>query len=151
MKPEPNQKNTMIQGIDHLGIAVRNAEEAAKTFETALGLKRLGSETVESQKVKTVFFDAGGVHIELLEPTAADSPIAKFLEKNGEGIHHVAFRTDNIISQLEQAAGAGVRLINEKPFAGAAGKQVAFLHPKSTHGVLAELCMCDPQAADKGH
>lgn len=141
----------MIQAIDHIGIAVRNADEAAKTFETALGLKRLGSETVESQKVKTVFFDAGGVHIELLEPTSAESPVAKFLEKNGEGIHHVAFRTDNIGAQLEQAAGAGVRLINEKPFPGAAGKLVAFLHPKSTHGVLTELCMCDPQAADKGH
>lgn len=141
----------MLQAIDHLGIAVRNAEEAAKTFEEALGLKRIGSETVESQKVKTVFFDAGGVHIELLEPTTPDSPIAKFLDKNGEGIHHIAFRTDNIEAQLKQAADAGVRLINEKPFPGAAGKLVAFLHPKSLHGILTEFCMCDPQAADKGH
>lgn len=141
----------MIQSIDHLGIAVRSVDEAAKTFEKAFGLKCLGVETVESQKVKTAFFDAGGVHIELLEPTSPESPIAKFLEKNGEGIHHVAFRTDNVEGQLKQAAEAGVRLINEKPFPGAAGKLVAFLHPKSTHGVLTEFCMCDPQAADKGH
>jgi methylmalonyl-CoA/ethylmalonyl-CoA epimerase len=86
------------------------------------------------------------VHLELLEPTAPDSPIAKFLTERGEGIHHVAFRTDDIVGQLRQAADAGVRLIHEQPFAGAGGKLVAFLHPKSTRGVLTELCALKPGA-----
>ena len=131
----------MIQQIDHLGIAVKNLEEAIPFYEKSLGLHCHGREEVESQKVKTAFFDCGGVHIELLEPTSPDSPIAKFLEKNGEGIHHIAFRTDDIGGQLGQAAASGVRLIHEQPFEGAAGKLVAFLHPKSTHGVLTEFCM----------
>jgi methylmalonyl-CoA/ethylmalonyl-CoA epimerase len=99
---------------------------------------------VPSQKVRTAFFDVGGVHLELLEPTAPDSPIAKFLTDRGEGIHHLAFRTDEITAQLAQVTGAGVRLIHDKPFEGAAGKLVAFLHPKSTHGVLVELCASKP-------
>ena len=93
-----------------------------------------------SQKVKTAFFEAGDVHIELLEPTSPDSPIAKFLEKNGEGIHHVAFATDGIEGQLKKASEAGIRLIHEVPIEGAANKRIAFLHPKSTHGVLTEFC-----------
>ncbi len=131
----------MIQKIDHLGIAVKNLDEAVKYYEESLGLKCEGREEVESQKVKTAFFHVGEVHIELLEPTAEDSPIAKFLEKNGEGIHHIAFGTDDIEGQLKHAADSGVRLIHERPFDGAAGKLVAFLHPKSTHGVLTEFCM----------
>ena len=131
----------MITAIDHLGIAVKSLDEAIPLYENALGLKCLGREEVASQKVRTAFFDAGGVHLELLEPTAPDSPIAKFLAERGEGVHHVAFRTDNIGGQLQQAAGAGVRLIHEQPFEGAAGKLVAFLHPKSTRGVLTEFCM----------
>lgn len=131
----------MITAIDHLGIAVKSLDEAVPLYENALGLKCLGREEVASQKVRTAFFDAGGVHLELLEPTAPESPIAKFLADRGEGIHHIAFRTDNIEGQLQQAAGAGVRLIHEQPFDGAAGKLVAFLHPKSTRGVLTELCM----------
>jgi len=130
----------MIQKIDHLGIAVKNLDEVAKYYEESLGLKCEGREEVESQKVKTAFFEVGEVHIELLEPTSDDSPIAKFLEKNGEGIHHIAFRTDDIEGQLKQAADTGRRLIHEVPFEGAAGKLVAFLHPKSTHGVLTEFC-----------
>lgn len=136
----------MIQAIDHLGIAVRSLDEAIPLYEKALGLKCLGREEVASQKVRTAFFDAGGVHLELLEPTAPESPIAKFLTERGEGVHHVAFRTDDIDAQLRQAAGAGVRLIHEKPFDGAAGKLVAFLHPKSTRGVLTELCALKPGA-----
>lgn len=136
----------MITAIDHLGIAVKSLDEAVPLYENALGLKCLGREEVASQKVRTAFFDAGGVHLELLEPTAPESPIAKFLADRGEGIHHIAFRTDNIEGQLQQAAGAGVRLIHEKPFDGAAGKLVAFLHPKSTRGVLTELCMPKPGA-----
>jgi methylmalonyl-CoA/ethylmalonyl-CoA epimerase len=136
----------MIQAIDHLGIAVRSLDEAVPLYEKALGLRCLGREEVASQKVRTAFFDAGGVHLELLEPTAPESPIAKFLTERGEGIHHVAFRTDDIGAQLKQAADSGVRLIHEKPFEGAAGKLVAFLHPKSTRGVLTELCALKPGA-----
>jgi len=134
----------MIQSIDHLGIAVRSIDEAVPIYETALGLRCLGREEVASQRVKTAFFDVGGVHLELLEPTAPDSPIAKFLAEKGEGIHHIAFRTDDIKAQLDRASAAGVRLINAAPFEGAAGKLVAFLHPKSTRGVLTELCALKP-------
>ncbi|MCB1124441.1 MAG: methylmalonyl-CoA epimerase [Verrucomicrobiae bacterium] len=130
----------MIQQIDHLGIAVRSLETSKKFYEESLGLTCEHEEVVESQKVRTAFFPCGEVHLELLEPTAEDSPIAKFLEKNGEGIHHIAFRTDNIQGQLSQASSAGVRLIHEVPIEGAGNKWVAFLHPKSTHGVLTEFC-----------
>ena len=131
----------MIQKIDHLGIAVKRLDDSIEYYEKALGLTCHGREEVASQKVKTAFFEAGDVHIELLEPTADDSPIAKFIEKNGEGIHHIAFATDDIDGQLKQASEAGVRLIHEVPFEGAANKLVAFLHPKSTRGVLTEFCM----------
>lgn len=131
----------MITNIDHLGIAVSNLDESVAYYEKALGLHCHGREEVASQKVKTAFFEAGEVHIELLEPTSEDSPIAKFLEKNGEGIHHIAFAVDDIDGQLKKASHAGVRLIHEVPFEGAADKLVAFLHPKSTHGVLTEFCM----------
>jgi methylmalonyl-CoA/ethylmalonyl-CoA epimerase len=134
----------MIQAIDHLGIAVRSLDEAVPLYEKALGLRCLGREEVASQQVRTAFFDAGGVHLELLEPTAPESPIAKFLTERGEGVHHVAFRTDDINGQLRQAADAGVRLIHAQPFTGAGGKLVAFLHPKSTRGVLTELCALQP-------
>ena len=130
----------MLQKIDHLGIAVRSIAEARKFYENVLGLPCEHEETVESQRVKTAFFTVGEVHIELLEPTSESSPIAKFLEKNGEGIHHVAYRTDDIEGQIKQAQEAGCRLIHEKPIEGAGGKMVAFLHPKSTHGVLMEFC-----------
>ena len=134
----------MIKQIDHLGIAVRSLDETVPVYEKALGLRCEHREEIPSQKVRTAFFDVGGVHLELLEPTSPESPIAKFLADRGEGIHHIAFRTDNITDQLAQAAGAGMRLIHEKPFEGAAGKLVAFLHPKSTHGVLTELCASKP-------
>jgi methylmalonyl-CoA/ethylmalonyl-CoA epimerase len=130
----------MIQKIDHLGIAVRSLDESVKYYEEALGLKCEHREEVPSQKVRTAFFTVGETHIELLEPTAEDSPIAKFLAKNGEGIHHVAFGTSDINAQLQGAKSAGVQLIHEQPFDGAGGKLVAFLHPKSTHGVLTEFC-----------
>ncbi len=131
----------MIQKIDHLGIAVRNLDESVKYYENALGLKCEHIEEVPSQKVRTAFFHVGEVHVELLEPTAPESPIAKFLEKNPNGgIHHVAFGTDNIGAQLATAKAAGVHLIHETPIDGAANKLVAFLHPKSTQGVLTEFC-----------
>jgi methylmalonyl-CoA/ethylmalonyl-CoA epimerase len=130
----------MLQKIDHLGIAVRSIAEARKFYEEILGLPCEGEETVESQKVKTAFFAVGEIHIELLEPTSEESPIAKFLKKNGEGIHHVAYKTDNIEDQIKQAREGGCRLIHETPIEGAGGKLVAFLHPKSSHGVLTEFC-----------
>jgi len=131
----------MLNKIDHLGIAVRSLEEAVPYYEKALGLKCEHREEVASQKVRTAFFSIGEVHLELLEPTDPESPIAKYLEKNpAGGIHHIAFGTDNIDGQLKQASSAGVKLINEKPFDGAGGKLVAFLHPKSTFGVLTEFC-----------
>jgi methylmalonyl-CoA/ethylmalonyl-CoA epimerase len=131
----------MITKIDHLGIAVPSLDQAVPYYEKALGLKCEHREEVTSQKVRTAFFSVGGVHLELLEPTSPDSPIAKFLEKNpAGGIHHVAFGSDAIEAQLRQAAAAGVRLIHEKPIDGAGGKLVAFLHPKSTFGVLTEFC-----------
>jgi methylmalonyl-CoA/ethylmalonyl-CoA epimerase len=131
----------MIKKIDHLGIAVRSLDEAVPYYEKALGLKCEHREEVPSQKVRTAFFSVGEVHIELLEPTDPESPIAKYLEKNpAGGIHHVAFGTTDVAEQLGQASKAGVRLIHDKPFDGAGGKLVAFLHPKSTFGVLTEFC-----------
>lgn len=138
----------MLKKIDHLGIAVRSLDEAVPYYEKALGLKCENREEVPSQRVRTAFFTIGEVHLELLEPTDAESPIAKFLEKNPNGgVHHIAFGTDDINAQLNRASGAGVKLIHEKPFDGAAGKLVAFLHPKSTFGVLTELCMSKPGGA----
>lgn len=140
----------MLQRIDHLGIAVRSLEETIPFYEKALGLKCEHTEEVPAQKVRTAFFRVGETHIELLEPTSPESPIAKFLEKNPHGgIHHVAFATDDIEGQLAQAAEAGCRLINEQPVPGAGGKLVAFLHPKSTHGVLTEFC--SPTQDHHGH
>jgi methylmalonyl-CoA/ethylmalonyl-CoA epimerase len=130
----------MITKIDHIGIAVRDLEVSKTYYRDALGLKLCGEETVDSQQVKTAFFEAGEVHIELLEATAPTSPIAKYIEKNGEGVHHVAFYTDSIESELQEISGKGIRLIHEQPIEGAGGKSVAFLHPKSTQGVLTELC-----------
>lgn len=132
----------MIKHIDHLGIAVRSLDESIPFYEKTLGLKCEHREEVPSQKVRTAFFHCGDVHIELLEPTSPESPITKYLEKNPHGgIHHIAYATDNIEAQLQQAKEAGTQLIHEMPVDGAGGKLVAFLHPKSTFGVLTEFCM----------
>lgn len=141
----------MIQKIDHLGIAVRDIDEVAAYYEKTLGIRCEHREVVESQKVITAFLTVGESHLELLQPTSPDSTIAKFMEKNGEGIHHVAFGTDHIESQLAKASAAGCRLIHEKPFVGAGDKWVAFLHPKSTHGVLTEFCQPRSGGAAHGH
>jgi methylmalonyl-CoA/ethylmalonyl-CoA epimerase len=130
----------MIQALDHIGIAVHSLDEAVVFYRDALGLTASPVEEIASQEVRTVFFNLQGVRIELLEPTSPDSPIARFLEKNGPGIHHLALRTDDITQQLGQASSAGCRLINSTPFIGAEEKSVAFLHPKSCFGVLLELC-----------
>ena len=130
----------MIMKIDHLGIAVRSIESARTFYEEVLGLACEKEEVVASQKVRTAFFTVGDIHIELLEPISDDSPIAEFLEKKGEGFHHIAYCTEDIDGQLGVAREHECRLINETPIEGAGGKRVAFLHPKSTFGVLTEFC-----------
>ena len=123
--------------LDHIGIAVRSLE-AARIYEL-LGLEIGHVETVETQKVKTAFLSVGDSNLELLEPTSPDSPIAKFIEKRGEGIHHICLRVDDIESHLERLKAAGYRLVNEAPVPGAHGCRVAFLHPSAGNGVLIEL------------
>ncbi len=130
----------MLKKIDHLGIAVHSIATARKFYETVLGLHCEKEEEVSSQKVRTAFFILGETHIELLEPTSDDSPIAAFLAKRGEGLHHVAYLTDDIEHQLQKAKDNACTLIHEVPVIGAGNKQVAFLHPKSSHGLLTEFC-----------
>jgi methylmalonyl-CoA/ethylmalonyl-CoA epimerase len=126
--------------IEHLGIAVANLEESIKYYEEVLGFKCYSIEEVKDQKVKTAFFKVGQTKIELLESTAPDGPIGKFIEKRGQGIHHIAFAVDSLQESLDELNAKGVKLIDEKPRAGAEGLHIAFLHPKSTFGVLTELC-----------
>ena len=130
----------MLRKIDHQGIAVRSLDEAVDYYEKALGLMCKGREEVPSQGVRVAFFMVGDVRLELIAPTSGECAVSKYLEKNGEGLHHVAFETDDIVAQLQKARDAGCRLVNEIPVEGAGGRQVAFLHPKSTHGVLTEFC-----------
>jgi len=129
-----------ISHIEHIGIAVADLEKAIEFYENVLGLKCYRIEEVEDQKVKTAFFQVGQTKIELLESTAPDGPIAKYIEKKGEGMHHLAFSVKNIEKQLEEVSSKGVQLIDSKPRKGAEGLDIAFLHPKSTKGVLVEFC-----------
>src|SRR5512138_1604201 len=129
--------------VDHIGIAVNSIEEVKKLYTDILGLDHLGTETVAEQKVTTAFFPVGESEVELLESTAPDGPVAKYLEKRGEGIHHVAFRVEDLDAALEELKDRGVRLIDEKPRVGAGGTRIAFLHPQATHGILVELCERD--------
>ena len=126
--------------IDHLGIAVNSIDNGKNFWTDVMGLKFEGSETVEEQSVTTAFFPVGESEVELLESTAPDGPIARYLEKKGEGIQHVAFRVENIQAALSELKEKGIRLIDEKPRIGAGGARIAFLHPKSINGVLVELC-----------
>lgn len=130
----------MIKGIDHIGIAVKSIDEALKFYEDVLGLQCTGVEEVSEQKVRTAFIPTGGSEIELLESTSEDGPISKFIEKKGEGIQHIALRVDDIEKALEEIKSKGLILIDEKPRYGAGGAKIAFIHPKSTKGVLLELC-----------
>lgn len=130
----------MVNKLDHIGIAVSNLEESVKFYEEILGLKLQGIETIDEQKVKVAFLPVGDTEVELLEATTLDSPIAKFIEKKGQGIQHIAFRVENIEKALAEMKEKGIRLIDEKPRYGAGGAKIAFLHPKSTNGVLVELC-----------
>ena len=126
--------------IEHIGIAVNNLESAIRFYEEVLGLKCYNIEEVPEQKVRTAFFLVGQTKIELLESTDAEGPIGKFIEKRGEGIHHIAFAVENIENQLVHASESGIKLIDSSPRKGAEGLDIAFLHPKSTNGVLIELC-----------
>ncbi|WP_432404907.1 methylmalonyl-CoA epimerase [Wukongibacter sp. M2B1] len=125
--------------VDHIGIAVKNLDETLKFYTEALGLELHGTETVEEQKVKVAFLPVGDTEVELLESTSPDGPIAKFIEKKGEGIQHVAFKVENIEEAIEYMKEKGFRMIDEKPRYGAGGAKIAFMHPKSSHGVLVEL------------
>lgn len=130
-----------ISHIEHLGIAVKSLDEAIPYYENILGMKCYSIEEVADQKVKTAFFKVGQTKLELLEPTSDESPIAKFIEKRGEGIHHLAFAVeDGVVNALAEMEGKGVRLIDKAPRKGAEGLNIAFIHPKSTHGVLTEFC-----------
>jgi methylmalonyl-CoA/ethylmalonyl-CoA epimerase len=126
--------------IEHIGIAVRDLQTAIEFYEGILGLKCYEVETVEEQQVKTAFFKIGDTKIELLESTTADGPVAKFIEKRGEGVHHIAFAVADLEQALKEVESKGIGLIDRTPRRGAEGLDIAFLHPKSTHGVLLELC-----------
>ena len=129
-----------LSHIEHIGIAVNNLEEAIAYYENTLGLECYAIEEVSNQKVKTAFFKIGQTKIELLESTDPEGPIGKFIEKRGQGIHHMAFAVNNIEKALEEVEEKGVRLIDKTPRKGAEGLDIAFLHPKSTFGVLTEFC-----------
>lgn len=126
--------------IEHIGIAVKSLDEAIPFYEDVLGLKCYSIEVVADQKVKTAFFKVGNTKIELLESTDPEGPIGKFIEKRGEGMHHMAFAVENLSEKLTKAESLGVRLIDKQPRRGAEGLDIGFLHPKSTFGVLTELC-----------
>ena len=125
--------------VDHIGIAVKDLEQAKKFYTEILGMPAMGEETVEQQKVKVCFIPCGDSELELLESTAPDGPIAKFIDKNGQGVQHLALRVDNIEAAIADLKAKGVRMIDEVPRYGAGGASIAFVHPKSTGGILLEL------------
>jgi len=129
-----------LSHIEHIGIAVKNLKEAISYYEKILGLTCYAIEEVKDQKVKTAFFKVGQTKLELLESTSPDGPVAKFIEKRGEGIHHLAFAVEGIEDSLQEAEQKGIRLIDHKPRKGAEGLDIGFIHPKSTFGVLTEFC-----------
>ena len=132
-----------LQVIDHIGVAVKSIDEALKFWQDSLGVKCHGIEEVAEQKVKTAFLPIKDTEIELLEGTAEDSPVSKFIEKKGEGIHHMAIRVENLEETLAELEEKGVRLIDKKPRIGAGGAKIAFVHPKASGGILLELCQRD--------
>lgn len=134
--------------LEHLGVAVRDAQAAADLLRRLLGAEPYKTETVESEGVRTVFLDAGGPKVELLEALGPDSPVARHLERRGEGLHHVAFEVNDLDAALARARAEGIRVLTDPPKPGADGKRIAFLHPKDTGGVLVELCQTDPPALE---
>jgi methylmalonyl-CoA/ethylmalonyl-CoA epimerase len=135
-----NEVTMELTYIEHIGIAVKNLDESIKFYENVFGLKCYAVEEVKDQKVKTAVFQIGETKIELLESTKPGGPISKFIEKKGEGIHHIAFKTKDISSSLKELEEKNIRLIDEHPRKGAEGLNIAFLHPKAANGVLIELC-----------
>lgn len=135
-----------MKRVDHIGIAVTSLDEVLPYYTETLGLTLMGIEEVASEQVKVAFLDAGNTKIELLEPLSEQSAIHQFIEKKGQGIHHVAFGVESIETRLQELKENGVRLIHEVPKKGAGGAQVAFLHPKSSHGVLYEVCEKNKEA-----
>lgn len=133
----------MVNKVDHIGIAVKDLEETLKFYEETLGIKCVSKEEVKDQKVKVAFLPIGDTEVELLESTEKDGPIAKYIDKKGEGIQHIAYRVDNIENAIKECKEKGIRMIDEEPRYGAGGAKIAFLHPKSTFGVLIELCQRD--------
>jgi methylmalonyl-CoA/ethylmalonyl-CoA epimerase len=129
-----------MRKLEHIGIAVRNLEEANRLFAKLLGVEHYKIEAVEREGVRTSFFNVGGVKIELLEATRPDSAIATFIEKRGEGIHHLAFDVEDVQQKIVDFTADGFKVLSEKPMPGADNKMIAFLHPKSTNGVLVEIC-----------
>jgi len=129
----------MVKKIDHIGIAVKDLDAALKFYQESLGIELAGVEVVEEQKVRVAFLPIGDTEIELLESTDEDGPIARFIEKNGEGIQHIAFRVDDIEEAIQYMKDKGMKMLDEKPRYGAGGAQIAFVHPKSSHRVLIEL------------
>ncbi|WP_309087611.1 methylmalonyl-CoA epimerase [Domibacillus sp.] len=126
--------------VDHIGIAVSSLEAALLLYTGKLGMTHIKTETVASQKVRVAFIDAGNVKLELLEPAAPDSPIARFIQKRGPGIHHIAFNVKDIETRIAEMKSRGIEMIQEEPVAGAGGAKIAFMHPKSTGSVLMEMC-----------
>lgn len=129
----------MFGAIDHIGIAVRDIDAALPLYRDQLGMREQHRETVEEQGVHAVLLEVGDAHVELIAPIDAESGVAKFIERNGEGMHHVAYRTDDIDAELKRLVAAGIRLIDEKPRVGIRGSRVAFAHPKATGRVLTEI------------
>jgi methylmalonyl-CoA/ethylmalonyl-CoA epimerase len=139
-KNESSSENMQPSHIEHIGIAVKNLQESIAFYESLLGTPCYAVEEVPDQKVRTAFFLVGQTKIELLESTSAEGPIGRFIEKRGEGIHHIAFAVDDIQSALTELEGKGIHVIDREPRRGAEGLDIAFLHPRSTNGVLTELC-----------
>lgn len=133
----------MVKKVDHIGIAVKNLDETLKFYKETMGLDLQGIEVVEEQKVKVAFLPIGDTEVELLESTDSDGPIAKYIEKKGEGVQHIAYRVENIEEAIADMEAKGVRMIDKTPRYGAGGAKIAFCHPKSTYGVLVELCQRD--------
>jgi methylmalonyl-CoA/ethylmalonyl-CoA epimerase len=133
----------MLTKINHIGIAVKSLEESIPFYRDQLAMPFAGIEEVAEQKVRVAMLQVGESKIELLEPTSADSPVAKFIEKNGTGIHHVAYEVENLEAAIVRLMAEGARMIDDKPRDGAHGSRIAFVHPKSSNGVLTELCQSD--------
>jgi methylmalonyl-CoA/ethylmalonyl-CoA epimerase len=132
----------MLTKINHIGIAVKSLEESIPFYRDLLAMPFAGIEVVAEQKVRVAMLQVGESKIELLEPTSEDSPVAKFIEKNGPGIHHLAYEVEDLEAAIARLMAEGARMIDEKPRAGAHGSRIAFVHPKSSNGVLTELCQC---------